>query len=235
MTQTVDVAISDGPRDGSSTALGRSDLTRRATEALRHMIVRRQLPPGQQIRQVEVAERLGLSRSPIREALSSLVAEGLVTHAPRRGYFAARMDGDHLTQIYRMRELLETEVLRTARRPDPVDVDRLADVNARIGRATCDHAVGDVLLANRAFHFGLFALSPLDVVVRELDRLWNMSEPYRAVYLWLGATRRRIVREHDQMLNAAAEGDGDRLVAVADRHRAAAREAVTELLRANLA
>jgi DNA-binding GntR family transcriptional regulator len=207
-----------------------SDLTRAAVEALREMIVRRQLAPGAQIRQVELASRLGLSRSPLRQALSALETEGLVTHEQQRGYFVVRMSVDHLTQIYRMRELLETELLRTVRSPD---ADELAEFEARndeIATAMADGEVARMLVANRAFHFGLFELSPLGAIRQDVERLWNTSEPYRATYLWLPSTRRRIIREHQRMLEALARGDTARLVQIADRHRAAARAAVTELL-----
>ena len=207
-----------------------SDLTREAIGALREMIVRRQLAPGAQIRQVELAQRLGLSRSPLRQALSALETEGLVTHEQQRGYFVARMSVDHLRQIYRMRELLETEILRSVRTPEPAE---LADLEARNGEIQAAMADGDVarmLVANRAFHFGLFALSPLGAIRRDVARLWNTSEPYRATYLWLPTTRRRIIREHEQMLGALARGDRARLVQIADRHRSAARSAVTDLL-----
>jgi len=207
-----------------------SDLTRDATAALREMIVRRQLAPGAQIRQVELAERLGLSRSPLRQALSALETEGLVTHEQQRGYFVTRMSADHLSQVYRMRELLETELLRTARPPAAPELEELAARNADVQAALDDASVTAMLVANRAFHFGLFELSPLGAIRADVARLWNASEPYRATYLWMPTTRRRIVREHAQMLDALARGDRARLVQVANRHRDAAREVVTDLL-----
>jgi DNA-binding GntR family transcriptional regulator len=207
-----------------------SDLTRDATEALREMILRRQLAPGTQIRQVELAERLGLSRSPLRQALSALETEGLVTHEQQRGYFVTRMSADHLSQVYRMRELLETELLRTVRQPEPQELAVLAARNAAVQAALDDGSVTAMLVANRAFHFGLFELSPLGAIRADVERLWNASEPYRATYLWLPATRRRIVREHAQMLDALARSDRARLVQIANRHRDAAREVVTDLL-----
>ena len=207
-----------------------TDLTREAIEALREMIVRRQLAPGAQIRQVELASRLGLSRSPLRQALTALETEGLVTHEQQRGYFVARMSVDHLSQIYRMRELLETELLRTVRVPEAAGLAPLAAHNDEISAAMADGDVAGMLVANRAFHFGLFELSPLGAIRQDVERLWNTSEPYRATYLWLPTTRRRIIREHEQMLAALVRGDRTRLVQIADRHRGAARAAVPELL-----
>ncbi len=93
-----------------------------------------------------------------------------------------------------------------------------------------DGDVAAMLVANRAFHFGLFELSPMGAIRQDVERLWNTSEPYRATYLWLPTTRRRIIREHEQMLAALARGERVKLVQIADRHRGAACTAVTELL-----
>jgi DNA-binding GntR family transcriptional regulator len=140
------------------------------------------------------------------------------------------MSVDHLTQIYRMRELLETELLRSVRAPSLIELADLAARNDEIQSSMDEGDVGRMLSANRAFHFGLFALSPLGAIRGDVGRLWNTSEPYRATYLWLPTTRRRIIREHEAMLAALTRGDHGRLVQIADRHRGAARTAVTELL-----
>ena len=198
------------------------------------MILRRQLAPGTQIRQVELAERLGLRRSPLRQALSALEPEGLVTHEQQRGYFVTRMSADHLSQVYRMRELLETELLRTMRRPR-----RRSSTRWRCGTPRCrrrlDDGVGD---GDAGREPGGLPLRPVRAVAAgrdpgpDVERLWNASEPYRATYLWLPATRRRIVRERARRKcsTRSRESDRARLVQIANRHRDAARAAVTELL-----
>jgi DNA-binding GntR family transcriptional regulator len=70
------------------------------------------LMPGEHIRQSAIAESLGVSRIPIRDALSRLSADGVVAHTPNSGFKVAQLEIDELDQVYRMRELLETELLR---------------------------------------------------------------------------------------------------------------------------
>src|ERR1700760_850367 len=73
-----------------------------AAAQIRGLIIDRVLLPGEKIRQVELAERIGVSRSPLREALRTLESEGVVAYEINRGYVVARVGDDDLAQIYRM-------------------------------------------------------------------------------------------------------------------------------------
>jgi DNA-binding GntR family transcriptional regulator len=207
------------------------DATARAVRALREMVMNRRIGPGQQLRQDELAEEMGLSRSPLREALRTLETEGLLVHAPNQGYFVARLRSAHLKQIYLMRRLLETELLRTVRTPSAEDLSVLRSENQRIQKSVANGRLSEVLQDNRRFHFGIFTLSPLELVTRQVERLWHLSESYRAAYLWLPAAQDRIIAEHSLMIDALAAGDVEGLVALADRHRSAAEVSVIRLLR----
>jgi DNA-binding GntR family transcriptional regulator len=203
--------------------------TSQCLEAVRHMILSGELLPGQQVRQAELAARLGVSRIPVREALATLQAEGVITHTPNAGFTVARFDSTDLAEIYLMRRLLETELLRSA------DLSRLdAGVLADLNRQLRDVAGEEVLWGrkhlNRTFHFTLFGLSPLTLVRDEVARLWNMSEFYRSLYAYDETTHQRIVDEHERMIAAVAAGDTDELVRAADDHRAAAERLLIQRL-----
>ena len=81
---------------------------------LRRAIVTGELAPGEQVLQDALAERFGVSRVPLREALKILEGEGQVTYRPHRGYFVAELDVDDLREVYRIRDLLESEAVRVA-------------------------------------------------------------------------------------------------------------------------
>ncbi|MBL7499149.1 GntR family transcriptional regulator [Frankia sp. CNm7] len=203
--------------------------TAKATSALRDMVMRRRLMPGQQLRQEQLADRLNLSRSPLREALRILETEGLVRYVVNQGYFVAEFDESELRQIYLMRRLLETELLRTARRPTEEDLAALRAHNQVVEAGGTAGSITQMLVANRRFHFALLGLSPLRLVRREVERLWHLSEAYRAGYLWLPETRARIVAEHAMMIDALAAFDIDRLVHTAEQHRSASEQTVVGL------
>jgi DNA-binding GntR family transcriptional regulator len=209
---------------------GATQLTLQAADQIRDLIVRRVLLPGEKIRQVELANRVGVSRSPLREALRTLESEGVVSYEANRGYVVSRLDRHDMEQIYRMRALLEEELLRTVVRPDAETVRAIARHNDEMVHAMDAANVSAMLEANRNFHFAIFELSPLDLFRREVRRLWQLSEGYRATYLWLRETRARIASEHAAIVAALGEFDPDRLVELSAEHRRASEDVVVGLL-----
>lgn len=196
------------------------------------MIVTGELLPGQPIRQVLMAERLGVSRLPIREALRHLTAEGLVEHEHNVGYTVARLRQSDFDQIYLMRAALEPEVLRSLPSFGP---DALAEVTRAADLVVTAAEQGDVLamrLHNHAFHFAIFERSPLNLVVAEVRRLWTLAMPYHAAYLYDPAARARVVAEHDQMIEALTRHDNERLVELMNEHRRGGETSTGLMLRA---
>ena len=195
-------------------------LTLQAAAQIRGLIIDRVLLPGEKIRQVELADRIGVSRSPLREALRTLESEGVVSYEINRGYVVARLDDDDLAQIYRMRALLEDDLLRTVKRPDAAILSDLKDLNEKMMVAIDERNVAEVLRYNREFHFTVFDLSPLNQFRREVRRLWQMSEGYSAAWWWRQPeAKKRINAEHKAIISALRKFDLDRVVEISATHR----------------
>ena len=195
-------------------------LTLQAAAQIRGLIIDRVLLPGEKIRQVELADRIGVSRSPLREALRTLESEGVVAYEVNRGYVVAKLDDDDLAQIFRMRALLEDELLRTVKSPDAAVLSDLKDLNEKMMVAIDERNVTDVLRYNREFHFTIFDLSPLNQFRREVRRLWQMSEGYSAAWWWRQPeAKKRINVEHKAIISALRKFDLDRLVEICATHR----------------
>jgi DNA-binding GntR family transcriptional regulator len=193
-------------------------LAERAGLALREMVHDGVLLPGAPIRQGAIADQFGISRVPVREALKSLQADGLVVAAPTGGFEVARLSTAELSQIYLMRRLLETELLGQVRSAADADLARLTELNARMADLV-DSPTRELRSLNEQFHFQMFALSGLDHVVAEVRRLWHKTAPYRLVYSAERDARARIVTEHDAMVAALRAGDTELLVRQMDEHR----------------
>jgi len=201
-----------------------------AIEGIRHLIRSRELLPGEPIRQQDMAARLGMSRVPVREALGALETEGIVRHSRNQGYFVVKFSAGDLQQIYLMRQLLEDALLRAMQWPEPERLEQIKALNDEIASAAEEGDVARVVVLNRQFHEEIFALSPLRTIHREVKRLWEMSDSYRALYLYGRAARMRIAEEHQSMLDAIERRDIEALLGAVDQHRAAALEEVASML-----
>jgi DNA-binding GntR family transcriptional regulator len=204
-------------------------IAQHAVEGLRRALTSGELAPGDKVRQEEIADALGISLSPVREALAVLEQEGQVTYLPRRGYFVTELDMDDLHEIYELRALLEE---RAARRALPLlEEDALERV--AIAARDCARAVdgGDVaaeLEANRRFHFGLLESPGQSHTLRVIRLLWDSTETYRAMYYNAPEARHEAIAAHDRIMDAARAHDADVLTAELDAHRG---EALTRLER----
>jgi DNA-binding GntR family transcriptional regulator len=166
-----------------------------------------------------IAARLGVSRIPVREALKALESEGVLRHEPNVGYSVARLNAAELRQAYLMRQVLETAVLEALPRLGTEQLRALTALNEAIGEEVAAGNVGRIARANQDFHFAMFRMSGLDLVVGEIQRLWRMTDAYRTVHLYDSAARKRVVREHRAMITALRRGNNAAVVDLMDAHR----------------
>ncbi|WP_411112016.1 GntR family transcriptional regulator [Streptomyces sp. c-19] len=200
-------------------------------EELRRAITSGELRPGGQIRQDALAARFEVSRVPLREALKSLEAEGLVVHHIHRGYFVAELSLDDLEEIYRIRELLETEAVRmaVARMPDGT-VATLERIQREVERAADEGDVPGMAAANRLFHLTLIEASGMPRLVRLIGTLWDSTDAYRSLYYTEDPHRKQAVREHRAVISALRHGDEEAAIRWLDEHRAHAVAALRRVL-----
>lgn len=202
-----------------------------ALDWLRAAIIDGELKPGGRIRQDEVAERIGVSIGPVREALRALEQEGQVTYVARRGYFVTELRAADLVEIYGLRKLLEERAVRVA--VPGLDDDALDRVEMAARDCADAAGTGDVaaeLEANRRFHFGLFESPDQPHLIRLIRQLWDSTEAYRALYYNSPEERHASIDAHDRILAALRARDIERLVTELDTHRDRALRILLEIL-----
>src|SRR5690606_17181174 len=118
---------------------------------LRQLVLTGVLLPGEKVNQAELAQRLGVSRVPVREALASLRAEGLVEARPNTGYTVVRPSLEDMAEIYLMRDLLEDALMETVDLT-AIDVAGLRRLNARLPELDPLTQFADYREGNEAFH-----------------------------------------------------------------------------------
>lgn len=198
---------------------------------IRQAIMTRRLKPGQWIRQLDIASRLGASSVPVREALSTLEAEGQVVHERHRGYKVVELSSKQLEEIYLARRLLENEVTRRA--VPKVDTELTRLLNDSVARMEHLVAIDDVLRyaeANRDFHFLLFERAGLPRISSMIEVLWQNSEAYRGLIAdptWYKCAQ----EDHRKILEACKARDVAGAIAAQDEHRQNALVRIIDLLR----
>lgn len=202
-----------------------------ALHELRQLILRGEYAPGGRIVQEAIAERLGLSVIPVREALKTLQGEGLVTFRPRRGFFVTEFSSEELLEICAIRSALEGIAVREA--IGRLDGGAFAAMKEAISQMRAADERGDVVAfirADRRLHFSLFEPAGMPQLMRLLTLMWDQSDHYRAAFLGEADRRRANHDEHEAIVSAAREGDTERLIGLLDAHRLSAISAVDRML-----
>jgi DNA-binding GntR family transcriptional regulator len=217
---------------GSGMTLERTSLPRTAegiaAAELRNAIVRGDLAPGAHIRQDATAQQLGISLIPIREALKTLTSEGVVTYLPQRGYFVTELPANAISEIYAVRDLLETQTEKSA--IPNLGADHLAAMRIHLRdqeRAIGEQDAVDMIATNRRFHFAIFDRCANAWLLRFVTQLWDTLDPYRVLSyrrMWLDDPQRHvpaeILAEHERILAALEQRNPKRALHLLEQHRA---------------
>ena len=189
-----------------------------AYERIRGLVLSGELAPGTRLGQVELAERFGISRTPVREALRRLAGEGLVDFHSNRGFRVADLGLDAVLRRLEVRAILEPGIARlAAQRRTGRNVELLNGCIAREGRARSGIAAHD---ASREFHVTLAHASGNEELVRVLESLWLVEVGRRllsrrsAVSDWQSED----AEEHRAIADAVAEGRAEDAEALMAKH-----------------
>ena len=176
-------------------------------DAIKHAILTGELRPGQGLVETDLAGMLGVSKTPVREALKTLAGAGLVTMSPYKGATVRAVDDDLVRSVYDLRLLLEPEAVRRAVRRGTC---RTGPARAALDRAAQAGDRADRSLANRDFHRALYLGCGNALLAAVLDDLRDQTALVSAA-AWQRApspTWRTEAAEHDAILRTAEAGDG---------------------------
>jgi len=211
--------------------LRRRRLVDDAAQALRDAILRGKLPEGARLRQVELADRLGISRTPIREALGRLQHEGLVELLPRAGVRVTRFDVDEAVELYDLREMLDGLAARLASgRADSASLARLEKALARMARCVAEDDSTHWFATHVAFHDEIVKASG-NGRLKALASIVELS--IRRFHPLLLKTEHRLrdaYREHRAIADAIVAHDGEAAERLARTHITNAREIVLKVM-----
>lgn len=183
-------------------------LSEQVFEIIRERIITGVLPREVPIRQDALANELGVSKIPLREALARLEQEGLLTSQANRGYFVRPMSAAEAEEIFELRVVLEPPAAAlAAERAD--DADRAATIAAfEALDSAASNNLASVASCNRSFHTALVRPSGRLLTTQLVERLTVLSERYVIAHLQPAGREDRAHLEHRDLLDAWISGDG---------------------------
>ncbi|TQM37920.1 GntR family transcriptional regulator [Pseudonocardia cypriaca] len=185
--------------------------TERALAALRELILHGQFAAGARLGEVELAERLGVSRTPVREALTRLAAEGLVELVPNRGARVASWSVAELEGVFDLRSALEPRLTGLAvprAAPDDVAVlDELAERMLAVGLPGAHQDLDALVPLNRQFHGRLVVIADQPALATALAGAIHAPIQLRNFHAYDEASLRRSLAHHVEIVAAIRAGD----------------------------
>lgn len=185
---------------------------------LRRWILDGNLRPGDAVRQDAIASALEVSSVPVREALKVLASEGLVTYRPHHGYYVTKLTMRDIVEIYRVRELLESEALRAGvPKLTESHLEEMRQALADIDATDMDDIVA-MTDANERFHMTLLSACEQPHLIKHIRLLRDSTHAYRSLYYLKGRIE-DIDHEHGAILKGAEQRDVEAVIEMTNAHR----------------
>jgi DNA-binding GntR family transcriptional regulator len=205
--------------DGATPA---RDLGESAYARIRAAIREGGLEPGERLTETDLAARFGVSRTPVRQAIARLEAEGLLTHEPRRGLAVTRPDHQQVVELYVMREVLEGAAARlAAQHASETEIAAMAEIVEHEPRSYGDARA--LAAVNQRLHGLLYLAAHNRYLLRSLEQL-SATMSLLPTLLTRGGRAEQAHAEHRAILKAILKRDGEAAEAAARRHARAAQK-----------
>lgn len=199
---------------------------------LRQAILRGELKPGERLMEIQLANKLGVSRTPIREAIRKLELEGLVLMIPRRGAEVAEITEKSLRDVLEVRRALEELAVRLAcLRMKPEDLEELKLAASEFEGVLGDEDITVVAEADVAFHDVIYLATENERLISLLNNFREQMYRYRVEYLKKKEFHKKLLKEHEEIIRAIENGECDRATEVMSQHIENQVEVVSDTLR----
>lgn len=200
---------------------------------LRQAILRGELKPGERLMEIHLAQKLGVSRTPVREAIRKLELEGLVRMIPRKGAVVAEITISDLEDVLEVRMALEELAVKLAcRMLTPEQLDEIGGLADEFEQTLYGEDVGACAQADMRFHEAIYAATGNGRLVQILNNLREQMYRYRMEYLKDRDAHQQLVQEHAEILEALAARDVERALEASGRHIERQKEHIIGVLNA---
>ncbi|MFM9864239.1 MAG: GntR family transcriptional regulator [Micropepsaceae bacterium] len=209
--------------------IDRPNLAETVADAIRAMIVDGRLGDGERINEVQISAVLGVSRTPLREALNRLTADGSLTAKARHGYYVAPLTEDEFVQLYDVRPILDPAALKLAGLPSPAQLDRLDVLNKKLAATQKPERA---VACDDDWHRELLAHCPNRVLVEMIENIIRRTRRYELALMREQKHIAYVAKTHTLILSALRKGDLARACGALEQNMREGREPVLNWLRA---
>ncbi len=187
--------------------------------SLRESIIRGELKPGTKLTEPELATRLGISRTPIRESFRQLESEGFLTVIPRKGAVVSNITRKDIEDFFELKSLLEGYAARVAaEKMTEKDVDKLIQLNKELADCAENNNYERFFTKNEEFHNYFLTLCGNEKLVEIRDTMVKRFLGFRMAALSMPGRLMESVKQHEQAIKAFKKGDGRLAEAVLVEH-----------------
>lgn len=186
---------------------------------LRQAILRGELKPGERLMEIQLANKLGVSRTPIREAIRKLELEGLVLMVPRKGAEVADISEKSLKDVLEIRKALEELAVQLA--CEKITEEEIKDLKAaaeEFKKVLKSKDITEVAEADVRFHDVIYLATDNPKLIQLLNNFREQMYRYRVEYLKNDAVRPQLLKEHDEIIKYISEGNKEEAARVTCAH-----------------
>lgn len=188
-------------------------------EALREAIIIGELKPGERLMEIQLSEKMGVSRTPVREAIRKLELEGFVDMIPRRGAQVADLSNKQIADVLEVRASLDGLATQLATlRISPDEFDALKTVQAQFRTFVEKENIPGAIKKDTEFHDIIYTASRNQRLVTMLNNLREQVHRFRVMYIKDIVSLRTLVSEHEEIVNAIETKDINLGIAAAQKH-----------------
>jgi DNA-binding GntR family transcriptional regulator len=200
-------------------------------ESLREAIIAGQLRPGERMMEIQMAEEMGVSRTPVREAIRKLELEGLVVMVPRKGAYVAGLSLKDMTDVFEIRRALEGLAAELA--AERISDDELEEMERYLIKIAKDIESGDVhkvVETDTDFHSLLYKSSRNSRLSQIISNLREQIQRFRTTSLSSPGRMKSALEEHRKIVEAIATRDGELARKITQEHIENAENSLMEII-----
>ena len=188
-------------------------------ESLRKTLIESKIPVGERFIEKEYSDRLNISRTPVRESLKQLEAEGLVKYIPRTGVVVNRIIKEDVIEIYKIRSSLEllvaTEAMKHIQESDVNRIHKLLDENEIANK---ENNIEEVISLFGRYNTELYELSNMKILPTIISSLNNYLYKFRSISIEDTTRREKAIQEHRHIIEAIVNKDTDLAEVIIKKH-----------------